>query len=290
MRALTLVLGTRLLASALLAVSLSARSGVPVEPLAEVAPPPHPQRIVSLNLCTDQILLQLVERERIAALSPRSDDPAGSAMYQEARGLPTVRGNAEEVLALQPDLVLVGTYTTRHTNALLRRFGIPVLAVPGANSFDEVVGEIRTVAKAVGEVERGEALAASFQARLAAMAARHPAVRPVAVQYRFGGYSAGSHTLYHDIFVAAGYDNGAARSGLRGYGVLPLEQLVVEHPDVVIGSDYRRNAPTQGNRLLSHPAIAAMGAQQAILPARETICGGPWNLDAAERIVAEGAK
>ena len=37
-----------------------------------------PQRIVSLNLCTDQLLLQLVEPERIAALTYLSDDPRQS--------------------------------------------------------------------------------------------------------------------------------------------------------------------------------------------------------------------
>ena len=249
-----------------------------------------PQRIVSLNLCTDQILLQLVERERIVALSFLSQNAFSSVLHERARGLPVAYGSAEEVLTLEPDLVLVGTYTTRHTTALLRRFGIPVVAVPGAQSFAEVKEEIRTVARAVGEEARGEAIIARFEARLAEMRASHPVARPVATHYRSGGFSAGNNTLYHDIFEAAGHDNGAARAGLEGYGTLPLERLVADNPDALIGSDYNRDSPTQGNRLLRHPAITGMGADERILPARETICGGPWNLDAAARLAAGGGE
>lgn len=151
-----------------------------------------PQRIVSLNLCTDQILLQLVGRERIVALSFLSQDPFSSVLHEQAQGLPVAYGSAEEVLTLEPDLVLVGTYTTRHTTALLRRFGIPVVAVPGAQSFAEVKEEIRTVARAVGEVGRGEVIIARFEARLAQMQAGHGATRPVATQYRSGGAALGA--------------------------------------------------------------------------------------------------
>ncbi|ATE59827.1 ABC transporter substrate-binding protein [Thauera sinica] len=248
-----------------------------------------PQRIVSLNLCTDQILLQLVGRERIAALTHLSQDAFSAALHEQARGLPTVRGNAEEVLALSPDLVLVGTYTTRHTTAMLRRYGIPVVAVPGASSFADVADEIRTVARAVGEEARGEAIIGRFNARLAELAAKHREPRPVATQFASGGYSAGSGTLYHDIFAAAGHDNGAARAGLAGYGILPLERLVGQAPDILVGSDYRRGTPTLGNRLLQHPAIANLGAREVVLPARLTICGGPWNLDAAALLAAGGS-
>lgn len=261
-----------------------------VQPATAAAPAARPQRIVSLNLCTDQILLQLVGRERIAALSFLSQDAFSTALHEQARGLPIAWGNAEEVLALQPDLVLVGAYTTRHTTAMLRRFGIPVLVVAGANSFDEVAAELRSVARAVGEEARGEAIIARFAERLAELEASHRSPRPLATQFASGGYSAGSATLYHDIFAAAGHDNGAARGGLAGYGILPLEKLVEHAPDVLIGSDYRRGTPTLGNRLLQHPAIAGLGAHEVVLPARLTVCGGPWNLDAAALLAAEGGQ
>lgn len=273
---------------AALSASLSASSFASA---AAVSTPP--QRIVSLNLCTDQILLQLVARERIAALSWLSPNPENSALYREAQGLRTVRGNAEEVIALKPDLVLVGTTSTRFTTRVLREFGIPVLALAGVDSLDQVREQIRTVAQAVGETATGEAVVARFDARRAELAkqvqASHPAgPMRIATQYLAGGRSAGIGTIYDDIFQVAGYANGAARAGLKRYGTLPMERVVVEHPDVLVTSDYRRGVPTLGNRMLAHPALRGLDARELVMPGRLTVCGGPWNLEAAALLARQG--
>lgn len=253
-----------------------------------------PQRIISLNLCTDQILLQLVPKERIAALSWLSHNPESAALYRQAQGLPTVRGSAEEVLALQPDLVLAGTATTRHTTRLLRDYGVAVLVLPGAESFAGVYGQIRAVASAVGEVARGEAVIASMNEREQFMLAKltttlgHAPLR-TATPYWSGGRSAGAGTLYDDILRAAGYANGGARAGLKGYGALPLERLVAQAPQVLLTNDYKRGVPTLGSRLLKHPALIGLGAKEVTLPSRLMVCGGPWNLDASALLAQQGA-
>ena len=89
-----------------------------------------PMRIVSLNLCTDQVLVDLVEVRRIAALSFLARDANLSAISARARTIHQVRGAAEEVLSLDPDLVLAGTYTTPATVDLLRRLGRNVTVLP----------------------------------------------------------------------------------------------------------------------------------------------------------------
>ncbi|MDP3652922.1 MAG: ABC transporter substrate-binding protein [Rhodoferax sp.] len=246
-----------------------------------------PQRIVSLNLCTDQILLQLVPHERIAALSLLSKNPESAALHREAQGLRTVNGNAEEVLALQPDLVLVGSVTTRHTTRLLREFGIAVLALPGAESFSQVRAQIRTVAQAVGESARGEAVISAMELRERELAGVSAARKGTATPYWSGGRSAGANTLYSDILHAGGYVSGGAKAGLQGYGALPLERLVALTPDVLLSNDYKRGVATLGNRLLQHPALAGLGAKHLTLPSRLTVCGGPWNLDASA-LLAQG--
>lgn len=245
-----------------------------------------PQRIVSLNLCTDQILLQLVPRERIVGITRLSTDPHNTVMHRQAQGLTTVRGNAEEVMALNPDLVLVGTYTTRHTTAMLRRFGIRTVAIAGANSFEAVRTEMREVAKAVGEVARGEALIQAFDARLAELESL-PASKTVSTRYSAGGYSAGSHTMDDDILRAAGHINAAAQAGIQGYRQLPLEQLMVQAPQILIGNDHKPGDSTQANRMLSHPAIQNLNARSVTLAAKHTICGGIWNLDAVQHLTQQ---
>ena len=104
-----------------------------------------PQRIVSLTVCTDQPLLDLVPRKRIAALSYLAVDPTLSLKVDEARGLKLVRGMAEEVLALKPDLVIAQEYSTTATVDLLQRLGFRVVLVPLATDFAGMRRAIRII-------------------------------------------------------------------------------------------------------------------------------------------------
>ena len=54
-----------------------------------------PQRIVSIGLCTDQLLLMLAEREQIASLSVWAMDPNMSYMIDTVGDLPLNNSSVE---------------------------------------------------------------------------------------------------------------------------------------------------------------------------------------------------
>lgn len=261
----------------------------------------RPQRIVSLNLCTDQLLLQLVDKRRIVGLSRLVRNVESSMLAQEAQGIPVVSGSAEEVLALKPDLVLAGAFTTRHTTQMLRQFGIPVLVVPGIDSLEEAQAQIMLVARHTGDEARGraivrrmqlarqhlaDAVAAEYAAATASAPASAPGQRPAAALYGATAGSAGSQTLYDDMLNLAGWRNAAAEAGIQGYGTLPLEQLVAAAPRLLLVPHYGYNM--QGaQRPLEHPVLTKLNVHRLTLPARMTICGGPWNVQAAELLAAQ---
>ena len=112
----------------------------------------NPRRIVSLNLCTGQILFKLVDRSRIAAMFTLTADPQYSNIAREVGDIPVIRGGAEEVMRLGADLILAGPYTTKATVALLTRLGHRVLIVPVATNFETIASNIQLIANAVGEV------------------------------------------------------------------------------------------------------------------------------------------
>ncbi|MFM2128529.1 MAG: hypothetical protein RL477_75, partial [Pseudomonadota bacterium] len=85
-----------------------------------------PQRIVSINLCTDQLAMLLVPAERIVSLSFLAADPASSAMAELGARFHLNHGLAEEILPLDPDIVLAGPHGAGAAIALLRRLGRPV--------------------------------------------------------------------------------------------------------------------------------------------------------------------
>ena len=105
-------------------------------------------RVASLNLCADQLLLALADRNQIASLSRLAADASLSFLAGKAAGIPRNEGGAEAVLFADPDLVLTGTYGQQEQVALLRRQGLAVLALGPWTSLEDGRGQIRALARA----------------------------------------------------------------------------------------------------------------------------------------------
>jgi len=249
------------------------------------------ERIVSLNLCADQILLELADPERIAALSFVARDPYLSYHAAEAKRFPVVRGSADEVLLLQPDIVLAGTMSTRSTVSLLRRLGVPVIELTVAASLAEVRDQIRQIGSAIGEQVRAEALIATLDARLAAVAPLAGSARPVAAVYQTNGHTIGAPSLIDDLLSQAGLVNLAPLVGLGVGGYLSLERLLAADPDVLLMEQYWPGAASLGQTLLRHPALKHAIAQRptVFVPSRLWICGGAF-LAEAVAFLADAAR
>ncbi len=247
-----------------------------------------PQRIVSINLCTDQLLIDLVAPERIAALSRLAADPVLSAIADRAGGFKLVRGHAEEVLSLNPDLVLTSEYSTPHVVSLLRRVGINVVVVQMAGDIDAIRAAIRKIAASVGNTARGEAVIEAFDRRLAAAAPRSP-LRPTALAYQVNSLTAGRGGLLDAALTAAGFRNAADERTLGPGERLPLETFVAHPPDLVVLA----NAPDAFRTVMAdnlrHRAFRETMARRrhVEIPMPLWLCGTPALAQAVERLGAE---
>lgn len=228
-------------------------------------------RVVSLNLCTDQLLV-LLAPEKAAALSTLARDPALSVVATEAARLPEVRADAETVLALDPDLVLAGQYGAQATVAALRASGIPVLQLGLPDGFDAIRAQVREVAQALGAEARGEALLAAMDGELAALPKPNPA--PTAVLLGARGWTSGPRTLGGAVLRAAGYRN-------VGAGHVGLERLLSHPPDVLITAEAPR-FPSLATAMLEHPALRAL-PRKRFAPAL-LVCAGPFTARAAAAV------
>lgn len=258
---------------------------------APVVPPP--QRIVSLNLCIDQILIDLVARERIAGLSFLAHDPSMSMVHRQASGIPGVQANAEQVLALNPDLVLASEWSATATVDLLRRLGRRVEIVPMASTFAEIRSLVRHLANLTGSERHGEHLVREFDQRLANVRSRLPsAPRPRAVAMQVNSLAAGPGSLVDEVFHAAGFDNLAASLPRGRTGRLPLESLIAHPPDVIVLANSPDDFRTVLADNLRHPAFRALQSNRPVLhvPMREWLCGTPSIANAVERLASQHAR
>ena len=226
------------------------------------------ERVVSLNLCTDQMLV-LLAPGKVAALTPLARDPSLSFVAAQAAHLPTVRASAEAVLRLQPDLILAEPYSAQTTLALLRDEGLRVLTVSEPRDFAAIRAETRNLAAALDVPERGESLIAAMDAELTSVPRREPR-RALAWEPR--GFTAGPGTLMDAVLHAAGLTN--ASDGRR----IGLEALLRHRPDLLVVSA-SPEYPSLASEMLNHPAVADI-PRRAIPPAL-TLCGGPFTADAA---------
>ena len=240
-----------------------------------------PLRVVSMNLCTDQLAMMLAAPGQLVSVSHLARDPLSSSMVEEAAAYPENRGQAEQIFLMKPDLVLAGTYTSLPSVTLLRDLGVPVVQVAPVNSLDEVSEQIIVIGQALGREAEAQAMVADFHAGLAALTWDGPAAS--AALYYPNGYTAGEGTLADDVLAHTGFRNIAATAGLTGGGTLPLERLVMAQPDVVVTSTPYPGA-SRSEDMLTHPALALLRRKAGLATTTDAdwICGTPHILRAMQ--------
>lgn len=248
-----------------------------------------PRRVVSINLCSDMLALELADPGTVKSVFRVTADPEDSPVADLARRLPLNNATAEEILSLNPDLVLAHRYTSPFTLAMLERAHVPVVQVKDAADFEDIRDNVRAVAAALGHPERGEAWIARFDASLA-RSARMPPRPPVrAVIYQDLGGAAASGTILGALLDHAGFENVVKASSGGGFINLSIEELIGLRPDFVAVGVYRAHEPSLAHELLVHPALrdyTTRFARTVELPAKLWTCGTPFVTEIADRLAA----
>jgi iron complex transport system substrate-binding protein len=252
----------------------------------DTKPPTRPERIASINLCADQLVLELADRAQIAGLSRNAQDPQMSAEAVRARGLHILKDSAEQLLVVEPDLI-VGMPAHRSTALQVLGAGnYNTLDIQTANSFEEIKESIRQTAHGVGNVGAGEALIAQMERDLAAVP-RNGAGK-VAAYYQRRGFMTGTGTLIDDIMQRLGLVNLAHVLNKPPLAQVSLEEMVAAQPDYLIVESSTDQIEDQGAEMLHHPALADM--PRISIPQAWTVCGTPAYVTAARSIAAQIAK
>jgi iron complex transport system substrate-binding protein len=245
-----------------------------------------PTRVVSLNMCTDELVLRLADRTHVASITWLSRDRKAANVADLAAGVPVNHGLAEEIIPLNPDLVVAGIYTTRTAVAMLKQMRFAVIEFGVPRNLADVRVQIRDMARLLNETARGERIVADMDRRLEAVEAKPPKRRPTALVFNPNGFTVGAGTLVDDIITHAGLDNIGARMKLGNYSQVPLEVVVRSEVDVLIVSASRDGPPSLATEVLNHPVLAKLEPRTRIivLPSRLWSCGGPEVVEAIARL------
>lgn len=248
-------------------------------------PPATPERIVSMNLCSDQLVLALADRQQIAGLTRNAVDPGMSDEAPAARGLPLLSNSAEQILAIDPDLV-VGMPASGSAALAVAPDRYSLLDLETANRLDQIYRTIGQTAAAVGHPARGAALIARMKQDIADLP--RPGRGRVAAYYQRRGYMTGTGTLVDDMMTRVGLVNLAGKLGKPPLSQLSLEEMVAARPDFLIVERATTIIDDQGSEMLHHPALS--GIARIVVPEAWTVCGSPAYTKAAHSIAAQIAR
>ena len=240
-------------------------------------------RIASINPCVDAILVRVADPEQIVGISHYSQNAkATSIPLDVASRFHATSGTAEEIVVLQPDLVMSGPHVSPSTILALERMKIRIVKFRVAESVDESLAQVRAIAAAVGHPRRGELLAAQIEQAVA-----HARVSDgksySALIWQGGGMVPGKGTLADELLRLAGFKNMSAEYGLKKWDVLPLEYLLNQPPDLVLSLS--RDEATS-DRMLGHPAVRELAREVVFrtYPFRLLSCAGPNIIEATTRL------
>lgn len=201
-----------------------------------------PQRIVSLTYGTDEILTALVDVKRIVAYCKWAGDPEITFITPEqaARvGHKLAENNAEAVVALQPDLIVLSTSSPEGAVKTFTDMGLRVYVASSPKTYAAMQKKIRNLAAAVDEPERGQKIVADMDRELAVIQKPLQRLKPeqerLAMAFSFIGAIGRQGQLLDEIFKLAHVKNGAAMAGLvRGAPLLSKEKIVAVNPQVML--------------------------------------------------------
>ena len=222
-----------------------------------------PQRIASVSLGADEILLPLVGPERLLGVSYMAANPAISNVADALEGVPRTDliGDPELLISLDADLVILAAYNNPAALDQLLDADVPVFVLADFNTLDDIRANIRLLGEVTGAELRAEALIAQMDARLEAVARAVEGQPPVRVLfYEPGGITYGPGSTVDQIITLAGGVNVAAEAELGPYPLVDAEFVIAADPDVILLGGWYAEQGDPLDTLLSNPAFADLRA------------------------------
>lgn len=201
-------------------------------------PAKAPQRIVSLTPGDSEMLAAIGVSARVVGVDANTNYPADMAAKPKVTGTDGAP-NVEQIIALNPDLVLSwGEFTTQADKALLQAH-INVISLPVENLAGTLT-EIRLVGQLTHTSATADTVVKSLQQRIDAIRQKVAKATPVSVYMEVGytpppPYAVGGGSFANDVLVDAGGSNiFASKTENGGYPNVSAESIIAANPQVII--------------------------------------------------------
>ena len=212
-------------------------------------------RVVSLNLCADAYLMAFADKAQVLALTPQSRDPSLSAFHAAAQDYPISDGQVEAIAALDPDLVIVSSYSDPMRNRLIGQLGYDILVMDAADNYAAARAAISQLGAAIGREEAAQDYGARLDAEMAAIAPLGAPVAILPLQRR--NLTVGNGHILDEIIARAGALNTGRHIGAGMMSRVSLERALADGADYILLNEGADRPDSRGMEFLTHPALKA---------------------------------
>lgn len=232
--------------------------------------------VVSLNLCTDEIVMLVARPEQIASVSYLSHLREESALWRRARRFRANDGSMLAAAAFRPNLIVTMGSAGRDRERLAAAVGARLTVLPYAASLSDIMTSVRRIGEATGNQARAAAILSVMRA---AIASAPGSAREVV------WVDGAGRTL-----DAAGLGAAWLRiAGLRQSPVpgnrLTLERLLTRPPALLVQSRYRPGQMSSATTWMRHPAAKrVLQGRTLSTDGRRWTCAGPTLLSEILRL------
>ncbi len=252
---------------------------------ADVYAQPRPQHIVSIGLCTDQLLLMMTQRSQIASLTSSATNRQMSYMANAVGEIPLNNTSVEEVIRYQPDLIVGSHFAARDTTRFLRQLGYEVRLVTLPRTIEEIYTMLTQFGEWTGNQSRASTIITKMKQEIVDIQDRY-AHRPekTMIIYSPNGYTIGADTLENDVLKYAGFRNLSAEMGIVGFKKISLEKLIEARPDFLQLDNHVYNRNSLASSYLGHPVLNKVvdKKEHLFIPSRIRACAGPMITEAID--------
>ncbi len=221
-----------------------------------------PEKIASLSLASDEILLDLVEKNKIAGVTYLAKNKKLSNVHGKTSGIPNVLyPNLEQILEINPDLLIVADYIDYAFIDQINKTGINTHFLTELNSIESIKNNILALGNAVCEKEKAGALVKNLNKKIGELKNREVPYNPTVLYLFPSFFTAGINTTIDDLITSAGGINVGALAGIEGNNKLSREYILKADPEIIIIGSY---SPDEENFVETLNSDNVLGSLQAI--------------------------
>ena len=228
-----------------------------------------PIKILSFTMMSDEILFDLLDSKRFAAVNALSVDPQVSNVAEKAaKVVRRMEFTVEGVLSLNPDLVVVADWSDGAKVQQIRSLGIPIFLLATPVTVEKIKSQILKLSLLVDEQEGGLKLIQTMEEKIIALTtAQKNLTSPLRVMdYNTWGASSGKGTSWDEMLKLAGLTNGVGELKADLFGQVPIskEILILQNPDIIFLPSWTYNqeltSDTFLNQILEDPSLQGVEA------------------------------